>query len=215
MQVPLAQRMAGKGYATICIEYQLSLEAPYPAALYNIKSAIRWVRKNAELLHIDPDKMAIAGGSAGGHLAALTGMTNGVEKMEGAHGNTESSSDIQAIIDMDGVLNFINPESLKRPASPHSADSEWLRGSFEEIPSTWKEASPLFWVDENAVPILFINSGFPRFHAGQDEMIAMLNRYGIKNEVRKFDIMVHPFWLFEPWIDLTAKYIDNFLKEVF
>lgn len=215
MQVPLAQKLAEKGFVTICVEYQLLLEAKYPAAIHNIKSAIRWARANADSYGIDSDKIAISGSSAGGQLATLTGMTNGVPEMEGAQGNENFSSDIQAVIDIDGVLNFMAPNSLNLKRSANSPDIQWLGGSFEEKPLIWKEASPIYWVNENSVPVLFINSGFPRFHAGQDEMISMMKRFDIYTDVKAFDINVHPFWLFEPWISQTADYMDTFLNKVF
>ena len=79
MQVPMAEMLAAEGFVTIPVEYQLSLEAKYPAAVYNIKSAIRWVHANADKYGIDTSKIAISGCSAGGHLASLVGMTNAVQ----------------------------------------------------------------------------------------------------------------------------------------
>ena len=215
LQVPMAMQIASKGYVTVAVEYQLSLEAKYPAAVYNIKAAIRWMRANAEKYNIDPDHIAISGCSAGGQLASLTAMTNGVEKFEGDQGNSDYSSSVQALIDIDGVLDFMAPLSLKKDRRPDSPDVQWLGGDFYHRPDLWKEASPIFWVNENSVPVMFLNSGYPRFHAGQDEMIAMMNRWNIYNEVHVFDIKMHPFWLFHPWFDQTVKYMVGFLDRTF
>jgi pectinesterase len=215
LQVPLAQKLAAKGIVTICVEYQLLQEAKYPAALYNIKSAVRWTRANADKFGIDPDKIAISGCSAGGQLALLTGLTSGIESKEGDQGNLGFSSKIQAIVDLDGVVDFMAPLSLNLNRKPDSPDVEWLGGTFYEKPEIWKEASPIFWANEKSCPILFINSGFPRFHAGQDELIGMMKDWGIYTEVHKFDIQLHTFWLFHPWIDPTANYINDFLIKVF
>lgn len=215
LEVPIAQRLAARGYVTVCVEYQLSLEAKYPAAVFNIKSAIRWMRANADKYGIDPDKIAISGGSAGGQLALLVGLTNGVESKEGSQGNLGFSSDIQAIIDVDGVVDFMAPLSLNLNRKPSSPDIEWLGGSFYEKPEIWKEASGIFWANEKSSPILFLNSGYPVFHAGQDELIGMMKDWGIYTELHKFDVKVHPFWLFDPWARTTVNYIDNFLIKVF
>ena len=196
MQMPLAIQIATHGYVTVTVEYQLSPEALYPAAVYNIKSAIRWMRANAAKYAIDTGRIAISGCSAGGQLAALIGMTNGLENMEGNQGNMDYSSAVQAVIDVDGILDFLAPGSLDKTRKPHSADVSWLGGTFEEKSATWKEASAIFWVNRNSPPVLFLNSGFPRFHAGQDEMIALMNQMGIYSEVHQFDVQVHPFWLF-------------------
>lgn len=211
LQIPMAQKLAAKGIVTICVEYQLSQEAKYPAAVYNIKSAVRWVRANAEKYGIDSNKIAISGCSAGGQLAMLVGLTNGVASKEGDQGNLGFSSEINAIVDIDGVVNFMAPSSLNLNRKPNSPDVEWLGGTFVEKPEIWKDASSIFWANEKSCPILFINSGYSRFHAGQDELIGMMKEWGIYTEVHKFDVKIHPFWLFEPWVDPTVNYIYNFL----
>lgn len=211
LQIPMAQKLAAKGIVTICVEYQLSMEAKYPAAVYNIKSAVRWVRANAEKYGIDPNKIAISGCSAGGQLAMLVGLTNGVASKEGDQGNLGFSSEINAIVDIDGVVDFMAPSSLNLTRKPNSPDVEWLGGTFSEKPEVWKDASSIFWANEKSCPILFINSGYSRFHAGQDELIAMMKEWEIYTEVHKFDVKIHPFWLFEPWVDPTVNYIHDFL----
>lgn len=213
LQIPMAQKLAAKGIVTVCVEYQLSMEAKYPAAVYNIKSAIRWVRANAQKYNIDPNKIAVSGCSAGGQLAMLVGLTNGVVSKEGDHGNLGFSSEVQAIVDIDGVVDFMAPSSLNLNRKPNSPDVEWLGGTFFEKPEVWKDASGIFWANEKSCPILFINSGFSRFHAGQDELIGMMKEWNIYTEVHKFDEKIHPFWLFEPWVDPTVNYIYDFLMK--
>jgi len=213
MEVPMAQMIASKGFVTVAVEHQLSLEAKYPAAVHNIKAAIRWMRANAERYSIDPERIAISGTSAGGQLAALVGMTNGIGKFEGTQGNNTFSSSVQAVIDIDGVLDFMAPSSLNLDRKPDSPDIAWLGGSFNEKPEIWKEASSIFWANEKSVPVLFLNSGFSRFHGGQDEMIGMMNEWGIYTEVHKFDIKVHPFWLFHPWVDASVDFMVNFMSK--
>lgn len=215
LQVPLAQQIAANGFVTVAVEYQLSLEAKYPAAVHNIKAAIRWLRANADKFQVDTAHIAISGCSAGGQLAALVGMTNDVEQFEGCMGNPDQSSAVQAVIDIDGVLNFMAPLSLNLQRRPDSPDVQWLEGDFLSRPDRWKEASSIYWVNEQSVPVMFLNSGFPRFTAGQHEMLFMLNEFGIYNEVHKFDVQVHPFWLFHPWFDQTVLYMVGFMNKVF
>jgi acetyl esterase/lipase len=214
MQVPMAQRIASKGFVTAAVEYQLSLEAKYPAAVYNIKAAIRWLRANADKYGIDTAKITISGCSAGGQLAALTGMTNGLSRFEGDQGETGFKSDVDAIIDIDGVLDFLAPSSLNLIRKPDSPDIEWLGGSFSQKPDTWKEASSIFWVNAKSVPVQFLNSGYSRFHSGQDEMIGMMKELNIYTEVHKFDVQIHPFWLFNPWMETATDYMVEFMKKV-
>jgi acetyl esterase/lipase len=214
MQVPMAQRIAAQGFVTVAVEYQLSLEAKYPAAVHNIKAAIRWMRAHAEQYNIDTTRITISGCSAGGQLAMLVGLTNGLSQFEGNQGYPDYSSSVQAIINIDGVVDFMAPTSLNLKRKPDSADIFWLEGSFYDRPDRWKEASSIFWANEKSVPVLFLNSGFPRFHAGQDELIGMMNEWGIYTEVHKFDIKVHPFWLFHPWADQTVEYMVHFMRKI-
>jgi pectinesterase len=215
MEVPMAQLIAPHGFVTVAVEYQLSLEAKYPAAVYNVKSAIRWLKAHAAEYGIDTTRIAISGTSAGGQLASLVGTTNGVAQFEGDMGNLKTSSSVHAIIDVDGVVSFLAPSSLNLKRKANSADIQWLGGTYLERPQVWKEASAGFWANEHTVPMLFINSGYSRFHPGQDELVGSLKEWGIYHEVHQFNVKLHPFWLFHPWADETANYMVQFLEKVF
>jgi len=83
LHYPLAQRLAKLGYVCFTPDYRLSTEALYPAGVYDIKAAIRWVRKNATKYNLNEDKIVVAGHSAGGELAAMMGATNDLNEFEG------------------------------------------------------------------------------------------------------------------------------------
>lgn len=216
MDVPMAQQIAAKGYVTATVEHRLSPEALYPAAVYDIKAAVRFLRANAKKYNIDPNKMAIAGSSAGGQLASLVGSTSGVEKFEGNEGKPGVSSAVQAIIDMDGVLDFNTPDEKGKDeeAAKRSAGTLWFGATFSKAPEKWTEASPIQYVGKNTPPILFINSALPRFHFGRDSVIAILNKHKIYTEVHTIDKTPHPFWLFHPWFEPTVGYMVDFLDKV-
>lgn len=204
--------LAGQGYVAVAVEYRLSLEAKYPEAVYDLKSAIRWMRANAEKIQLDTNRIAGLGTSAGGQLASLLGVTNGNLDFEGkGRGNAHCTSDIQAVVNIDGTLAFRHPES-----SEGKAASNWLDGTYEENPENWESAAPLNHVSRNSAPIIFLNSSIPRFHAGRDDMIKKLDRYGIYWEIREFPDTPHPFWFFEPWfepmMDYTLVFLDNIFK---
>ena len=209
---PLAQRLAGLGYVCFTPEYRLSTEALYPAAIQDIKSAIHWIRKNAAKYNIDQNKIAVAGHSAGGELAAMVGVANNI------HGNgciKNISDKVNAVIDMDGLLAFIHAESGEGDDSKRtSAATNWFGYSKTENPELWKQGSPLTHVGPHAAPILFINSNVARMHAGRDDYIKILDQYNIYTEVKVFDAP-HSFVLFEPWFTPTLQTIDAFLKKVF
>jgi pectinesterase len=215
-QVPMAQQIAEKGYVTAAIEYRLSPEALYPAAVYDIKAAIRFLRANADKYDIDPNRIAITGSSAGGQLAALVGFTGEVEKFEGDLGNNNVSSKVQAIIDMDGILDFTTPSESLGDNTPgkHSAGYYWFGASLKDARDKWVEASPMIYTGEDSPPILFINSAQPRFHAGRDSVISVLNTFDIYSEVHTIPNSVHSFWQVHPWFEETVGYMVNFLDRI-
>jgi acetyl esterase/lipase len=205
-----AQEIASKGYSCFAIEYRLSLEAKYPEGIYNVKNAIKFIKDNARKFNVDPDKIAILGCSSGGQMAALIGTTNENSAFEDRVNKSKSSSKVNAIINIDGILAFRHPES-----SEGEMASFWLGGSYEENPENWKNASALSHTDKNTPPILFINSSIPRFHSGRDDMIKILNQYKIYSEVQTIENSPHSFWFFQPWFDETVNYTTLFLDKIF
>ena len=215
LHYPLAQRLAALGYVCFTPEYRLSTEALYPAGVYDVKSAIRWVRKNAAKYNIDENKIAIAGHSAGGELAAMMGATNDIKEFEGDGCNKDASSRVNAVIDMDGLLAFIHSESGEGDDSKRiSAATNWFGYSKTENPELWKQGSPLTHAGPHTAPTLFINSNVERMHAGRDDYIRILDEYNIYTEIKAFDAP-HSFVLFEPWFTPTLQTIDVFFEKDF
>jgi len=216
MNNAVAERLAANGYVAISVDYRLSTEALYPAAIHDIKTSIRWMRAHALQFKIDTNKIAVMGFSAGGQLAALVGTTNGKTKFDGNGPYSNYSSNVSAVIDIDGILAFDHPESGEsgfNPAKP-SAATLWFGGTLKEKPELWQEASALTHVSKNTVPILFVNSSLPRFHAGRDDMIKKLDSLKIYSIVHTIPDTPHPFWLFNPWFEPTMKYSLAFLDKV-
>ena len=203
----MAQHLAINGYVAISVEYRLGLEAPYPAAVIDLKDAIRWIRENAKKYHINSNKIVLLGASSGAHLATLVGTTAN----SSIFGYDAMVSDkVQAVINIDGIVSFIHPEAYKEG----NMASIWLNGSRSENFKNWKEASPLEYVNKDTPPTLFINSNQPRFHAGRDEMIIKLNKYNIYNETHTITNSPHSFWLVNPWFKTTLDCTIDFLKKV-
>jgi len=210
---PQAIRMAAQGFAGITITYRLTPVARYPAAVIDAKAAVRWVRAHAAEYGIDPDRIAIAGGSAGGQIAALAGVSEGVAKFEPEGGGV--SSRVQAIVNIDGLSDFtseaarVNEDRAGVKLSPAGA---WFGGSYAQKTALWREASPTFYVNAKTPPILFIGSGQERFSVGRDEMMAKLKAAGVATEVVLFPDTPHSFWLFDPWLDPTVDATVKFLR---
>jgi len=216
MEWPMAQYLAARGYVSVTVEYRLAPEALYPAAVHDIKAAIRWTKRHAPEYGVDPARIAVYGCSAGGHLAALVGVTAGIPKFDGAEGDTSCSTNVQAIVDIDGILDFTDPaESGKdTDSAPPSSGKRWLGVSFRENPDLWREASPLRYANKNTPPIVFINSSIERFHAGREEMRERLNALGVYSEIHTLPDTPHTFWMFHPWFEQTCEYVVSFLDRI-
>lgn len=216
MHYPLAEKLASLGYVCFTPDYRLSTEALFPAAIYDIKSAIRWVKENAKTYNVDTAKITVLGFSAGGEIAAFTATTNGDKGFDGEGCSENYSSYVHALIDIDGTLSFVHPESGEGDDSKRtSAATYWLGYSKKDNRELWKLASPLTYAGSNTPPTLFINSSLDRMHAGRTDYINILTEHNIYTEVRSFENSPHAFCLFEPWFTPTVKYIDDFLKKVF
>ncbi len=211
----LAQQLASLGYTCFTPEYRLSTEALFPAAVYDLKDAIRWVKQSAKHYNIDTSHITALGFSAGGELAAFLGVTGNMPLFEG---NLISNigTNVQAVVDIDGILSFVHPESGEGDDSKRtSAATHWFgypRKGYEKI---WEAASSLSYVGPYTPPTLFLNSSVARMHAGREDYITVLHQHHIYSEVHTFENAPHAFCLFEPWFTPTVKYIDAFLKKVF
>ncbi|MDQ3277873.1 MAG: alpha/beta hydrolase fold domain-containing protein, partial [Bacteroidota bacterium] len=162
------------------------------------------------------NKIAVVGFSAGGELAAFLGATNGNPVFAGKGCLEEQPSAVDAVIDLDGTLSFVHPESGEGDDSKRiSAATYWFGYPKAAAMELWTEASPLTHAGKHTPPTLFINSSVERMHAGRDDFMKVLKANGTYTDVKTFADAPHTFPLYEPWFSPTVKYIDDFLKKVF
>jgi len=204
---PMAHHLALRGYLAVPVEYRLALEAKYPAALHDIRAAIAWVRSQHQALGIDPARLTLLGCSSGAHLVTLLGMTQSADRNESGN----QASQVQAIINVDGVVSFVHEEAIAEREG--SSASQWLGARYEDNPKLWRESSPLEHVNDLAPPVMFINSSIPRFHAGRDDLIKRLTEFDIRSRVHTLEATPHPFWLFDPWFDRVVDMVDQCLED--
>jgi len=215
--VPMAQKLAVAGYVAAAVEYRLSPEAKYPAGMIDLKTAIKWLKINASDFGLDTTKIATLGTSSGATQASLLGTTGG-NPIYPSHPVSKPVSDkVQAIVNIDGILDFTDPNESAKDDNPDkpSAGARWFGYTYKQKPELWVEASPLTYVSKDTPPTIFVNSCLPRFHAGREKYLEVLNQYDIYNEVHTIDNTPHPFWLFHPWFDEVVPYVVSFLDKVF
>ncbi len=159
---PGLQGMTAHGWAVASVDYRLSGTAPFPAQAHDIKAAIRYLRAHAPTLGIPAQPFVVSGSSAGGHLAAIVGVTNHSLPHEGTIGkNLDQDSSIQAIVDLFGASNLT---TILAQSTPHGLSVRqpaldlFIGGQPDEVPDVARLASPVFHVDR-ADPPLYLSHG--------------------------------------------------------
>jgi acetyl esterase/lipase len=149
------------GYTVASIDYRLSPQAPFPAQVHDIKAAIRFLRAQQSQLGIDARRIVIVGASAGGHLAALVGVTNGNKELEGTVGtHLDQSSDVQGIISLFGASNLLTilSQSTEHGLSVRVPALQLLLGGQPtEKPDLARLASPVEHIDAHDPPLLLLH----------------------------------------------------------
>lgn len=208
----LANLLAQRGYVVVIPEIRLAPEAQYPAGLIDVNDAIVWTRSQAAAFGFAADKLAIGGESSGGQMAALIAYSSARDTFKSA---AKLDTRVNALIDLDGVLDFTTPLALQyeNAAGARSPAALWLGGAFETVGDKWREASAAHYVDATSPPTLIVSGEAPRFTAGRENVMQVLERHHIRNADLKFEHAPHAFWLFEPYLSKIAVAIDDFLRE--
>lgn len=159
----LCLKLAQRGYVAATMSYRLAPKYPFPAAIHDTKAAVRWLRANAEKYHIDPERLGVTGGSAGGHLAQFLGVTGDVAMFEGTGGNPTQSSKVTCVVNVYGPSDFT--KSYGKSVDAAEVLPLFLGGNLETARKQHIIASPLYWVTPNAAPTLCI-------HGTEDKYVA-------------------------------------------
>ena len=196
-----------KGYVTATISYRLVKDAKFPAAVEDVKCAIIWIKENAEKYGIDPNHVALIGGSAGGHLAMMAGYDpdNSVSGCE-----SKSSGKVQAIVNLYGPVDLTTSYARERPEVTNF------------LGKTWQEAPDLF---VNASPRTYISSDDPptiTFHGTLDSLVPVSQADSLNNWLINAGV-IHDYHRLKGWphtMDLSKRvndycqfHMDKFLKE--
>jgi acetyl esterase/lipase len=181
------ESLVEKGYSIASIDYRLTPVAPFPANVHDIKAAIRFLRAHADRYGYDKEKIVVSGSSAGAHLAALVGVTNGHPNLEGKVGDhLDESSNIAAIVDFYGASNLT---TILKQSTPHGLSVRepaldlLIGGHPETVPEMAKLASPVFHVDASDPPLLLI-------HGDQDPQMPINQAHEIHGAYKKLSLPV-------------------------
>jgi len=179
--------MVEQGWAVASLDYRLSTVARFPAQIYDIKAAIRFLRAHAKDYGYSPTRFVVAGSSAGGHLAALVGVTNGDGLLEGNEGDfPHESSKVQAMVVLYGASNLT---TILKQSTPHGLEMRkpaldlFLGGQPEAVPELARQASPVFQVDPSDPPLLLM-------HGDQDPQMPSNQAHELQGAYEKLNLPV-------------------------
>jgi len=151
-----------RGYALASINYRMTGEAKFPACIQDCKAALRFLRANADKFGFDANRVGVWGVSAGGHLAALMGTSNGVKDLEGDEGNLTFASNVQVVCDWCGPTDLVTfdkqcgPENKLRTAFKVPPLPALIGGEAKDKPVEAKAASPVTYVTADDPPFLIV-----------------------------------------------------------
>lgn len=159
-RLDLFRRLPLEGVAVASADYRLSGESPFPTQLHDLKAAVRWLRARSPELGVDAGRIAAWGESAGGHLAAMLGVTSAHPQTDGTVGVIGPSSAIAAVVDWYGPTDFAAMDA-QAPSDatmthddPGSPESLLIGGPVPEHPDLTRAADPAAWAGADAPPFL-------------------------------------------------------------
>lgn len=168
-------------YAGATVAYRLSGEAHWPAQIHDCKAAIRWLRGNAKKHGIDPQKIAVWGSSAGGHLVSMLGSSGGVKELEGKLGkHLDQSSRVSAVVNYYGPSALLQMDDFPSKIvhnDPNSPESQLIGSPIQKAKKKSMQASPLHQVSPDDAPHI-------HFH-GTDDPLVPFNQSEIYHKALK------------------------------
>ena len=191
--IALAVKLAEHGYVAATANYRLAPRNQFPAAVEDCKAAVRFLRANAAKYNLDAARIGALGGSAGGHLVLMLGLTAGVQDFEGSGPNRDQSSAVQAVVDEYGPSDFT--QSYSKSVDAAQVLPQFLGGDLDHERPLHMRASPLNWVTPNAAPTLAIHGTADTYVAYEQSlwMIERLIAAGVPAEIETISGAGHGF----------------------
>lgn len=199
-EVQAGVAFARAGYVTVSVEYFKKRGESWPRNLLDCKNAVRWVRKNADDLQVDVNRIGVMGGSAGGHLALMTAYTTDVPELEPEDLYPGVSDRVGAVVDLYGITNLLTRQQTSKSGEPNGQPKSaggLFTDSREAAPEKWKLASPVTHVTSSTPPTLIIQ-GSQDTTVDRDqsyELARRLKQAGVKHELHIIPGAGHAFML--------------------
>ena len=216
--------LAKEGYVCVSINYTLDREHLWPNNLHDCKNAVRFLRANSAKYQINPDRIGVIGGSAGGHLALMVAYTSGVAQLEPTSPYPGVSSEVRCVVDMYGITNLITRSNTSPDGTPTTrrTSTALVPGTRDENPQGWRLGSPVSHVSSKSPPTLILHgtadTTVDRNQAA--ELAAKLKENGVAHELIMLDAVGHTFdlqtWNRKPLPrdlrPVVIEFFDKYLK---
>lgn len=195
--------LAAAGYVAVSIDYRLGKGA-WPQNLYDCKNAVRFLRVKSAHYGIDPTRIAVAGGSAGGHLALMVGLTADRRELEPTSPYPDVSNSVSCVIDMYGITNFLSrqkTDAAGRPTGEQNLSSALMVfGASDASAPVFELGSPVNHITPKSPPILILHglADTTVDYQQSEELDRALARQGVPHEFVLLKGVGHTFTL-EKW----------------
>jgi acetyl esterase/lipase/sugar lactone lactonase YvrE len=201
-----------RGYVVANIEYRLAYEAKFPAAVRDCNAATAYLHTHATELGIDPSRIAVVGGSAGGHLAGL--MAAGRDIAELKHSNIKGSNQLASVVVMAGPMEIspgrVAEQSIARPEKSFAV--VWFGGDANQKPALYELADAATKVDAKMPPVLFLTGS--KDNPDKNKAVqSKLESLGVATELSIVDGAKHAQWNSPQFMPMFVEAIDRFLKK--
>ncbi|QOV92379.1 alpha/beta hydrolase [Humisphaera borealis] len=207
-EINIGTTLALHGYVGMSIDYILATngKVTWPQNLHDCKTAVRWLRKNAEKLQIDPDRIGVIGGSAGGHLAAMVAVTGPGDGLDPAEPYGDLSCKVKCAVDLYGPADLTDRPEIRM-----------FGKKLAEAPELYKNASPVSHLDKNDPPILIMHGTADMTVPLEQSKLfaAALAKAGVEHELVIVEGAPHTFHLQPKQKDLrpiVLGFFDKYLK---
>ena len=217
--------MVLKGYVVASVEYRFSQKAIFPAQIQDCQTAIRWLRAHAGQYHLDPARVGVIGGSAGGHLSALVGTSGGKAAFAPIGGHADQSDRVQAVCDIFGPADFStvvqqaaedkNVKNIFEFNTPKDPYSGLIGTQLDDKPKA-DAVSPVHYVSKDNPPFLILHGTHDTLvpYAQSQQLLAALKAQGVEAWLQTLPGSGHggPVFGRPPVLQLTQNFFDKYLK---
>ena len=200
----ICSTFAAAAYVAVSIDYKLG-DGAWPQNLLDCKNGVRFLRAHAAEFHLDPARIAVAGGSAGGHLALMVGFTAGQKDLEPTSPYPDVSSAVRCVIDLYGPANLLtrrqtDAQGNLTPNRKLLGNSLRVFGAASDDDEVLRRASPVTHVAQHSPPVLVLHGRADATvdYAQSEELVRGLKENGVAHEFVLLEGVGHTFD-FETW----------------